>query len=210
MANVMGQKLDDTVDDIEQMLDYLETREVAVEKFGFEWEDFIHKKATEIINEEIVETIKWKMKMWKFSPKIIDSTYLDKVVVRGRGVSGFIKSDYVSSSGFPVSVAREFGTTKHWIQPKSTGQTFRLQYQPTTAKQRRAGYTSSAKMIRMPQPKPVSLHWKKGGKSFFSKGHYVSGIPALKLINKTIREKQRIVKDRLKAETKAWIDDLLS
>ena len=95
MANVMGQKLDDTVDDIEQMLDYLETREVAVEKFGFEWEDFIHKKATEIINEEIVETIKWKMKMWKFSPKVINSTYLDKVVVRGRGVSGFIKSDYI-------------------------------------------------------------------------------------------------------------------
>ena len=210
MANIMGQKLDDTIDDIEQMLDYLETREVTVEKFGFEWEDFIHKKATEIINEEIVETIKWKMKMWKFSPKIINATYLDKVIVRGRGISAFIKSDYISSNGFPVSVAREYGTKKHWIQPKSTGQTFKMQWQPTTAKQRRAGYTASAKMIPMPQPKPTVLHWKSGGKSFFSKGHYVSGIQSLKLINKTIKEKRRIVKERLKDDTKKWVDDLLS
>jgi len=216
MANIMGQTLDATVDDIEEMLDFLETREVAVEKFGFEWEDFIHKKTTEIINEEIVETIKWKMKMWKYSPKIIEATYLDKVIVRGRGVSAYIKSDYISKSGFPVSVAREYGTKKHWIEPKSTGQTFKMVWNTSTkagsplAKARRHGYTSSAKMVRIPQPKPVSLHWKKGGKSFFSKGHYVSGIRALKLINGTIKEKRRIVKERLKAETKAWIDDLLS
>ena len=216
MANIMGQTLEQTSQDIEDMLDYLETREGTVEKFGFEWEDFITKKATEIINEEIVETIKWKMKMWKFSPKIINATYLDKVIVRGRGISAFIKSDYISSNGFPVSVAREYGTKRHWIQPKSTGQTFKLIWNTSAkagsplAKARRHGYTSSAKMVPQPQPKPVSLHWKQGGKSFFSKGHYVSGIQSLKLINKTIKEKRRIVKERLKDDTKKWVDDLLS
>ena len=203
MANVMGQTLDDTIDDIEQMLDYMETREVAVEKFGFEWEDFIHKKATQIVEEEIIEVIKTRMKSENFSQKIIDATYLDKVVVRGRGVSAFIKSDYVSSTGFPVSLAREYGTKRHWVQPLSANiqpivvnyQTGQISQQPTASQQ---------------STYPKALHWVSGGKHFFSKGHWVSGIRPLKIITKTIKEKRKIVRELLKEETKRWIDDLLS
>ena len=63
-------------------------------------------------------------------------------------------------------------------------------------------------MARQPQPKPTALHWSSGGTHFFSKGHWVSGIPSLKLIKKTIGEKKKIVKERLKEETRKWVEDL--
>jgi hypothetical protein len=196
MANVMGQSLEKTESDLISMLEDIEVRKLVVDKFGFEWTDFITKKATEIINEEVVETIKWKMRMWKFSKKIIDSTYLDRVIVRGKGISAYIKSDYFSESGFNVSMAREKGTKRHFIQPISTGLTWYVS----------GGF--NPKMVRQPQPKPTALHWSGGGKHFFSKGHWVSGIPSLKLIKKTIGEKKKIVKERLKEETIKWVEDL--
>ena len=203
MANVMGQTLDETINDITDMLDNLEYREVAVEKMGFEWNDFVHKKATELINEEIVETIKWKMKMWNFSDKIIKATYLDRVTIHGKGITAYIKSDYISATGFPVSVAREYGTKRHEIKPLSANiqpivinyQTGQITQQPTASQQ---------------STYPKALHWEVGGKHFFSKGHWVSGIPSLRLIKKTIREKKGIVRTRLKEEIQRWIDDVLS
>ena len=202
MANVMGQTLDQTIDDITDLLDMLETKEVAVEKLGFEWEDFIHKKATEIIEEEIIKTIQWRMRMWNFSPKIIKATYLDRVTIQGRGIRAYIKSDYISKSGFPVSVAREKGTKKHWIEPHINFQ------QGVTINYQTGQITHTNTSVNQSLPK--ALHWESGGKHFFSKGHMVSGIPALKLITKTIRENKRIVKDRLKTETQRWVDDILS
>ena len=204
---ILNQSVIQTEDDVIDTLASLDELKVVVEKYGFEYADFLTKKGTEILNEEIIDTIKWKMKMWKFSPKIINSTYLDKVSIHGTTMEAHVISDYiaVSKSGkeFPVAVAREEGTEEHWVEPRS------MKIQPVTINFQTGQITHTNTQINT-QKLPSALHWTDGGKHFFSKGHMVSGIPQLRLIKDTIKEKKKIVKQRIREEVKLWVESLRS
>jgi hypothetical protein len=50
-----------------------------------------------------------------------------------------------------------------------------------------------------------ALSWIIAGKRFFSRGHKVSGIKSLKIIEKTIKEKKPELKDAIDKEFDAWL-----
>ena len=54
-----------------------------------------------------------------------------------------------------------------------------------------------------------SLHWISDGKSQFSKGHVVSGLPDHKVITETIREELPNLKIRLREETQKWVNEIM-
>ena len=187
----------------------IDEKKLALETFNLRYADFMDKLVKKIVNEEIVDTIKWKMKMHSFSTKIIDTVRLVDVRIHGTEVEGYIVCDYMARGKAPdygefdVAKAREEGTKRHWVEPKI------MKQQPIMI-----NYTTGqiiARSTLMNQPNlPKALHWNANGTHYFSKGHWVSGMPSLRLIKRTVKEKRRIVKERIKDETKAFLKDLLS
>ena len=112
---------------------------------------------------------------------------------------------YIDKSGkeFPVSVAREEGTEEHWVEPQSA------KIQPVTINFQTGQITHTNTLINQ-KKLPSALHWTDGGKHFYSKGHMVSGIPQLRLIKDTIKEKKKLVKQRIREEVKIWVESLRS
>lgn len=72
----------------------------------------------DIANEITIFVIHAKMRAAGFSEKIIDGTILDNIEIIGNKKIRFhIRSEYFSSTGFDVAVAREEGTDDHFIKP---------------------------------------------------------------------------------------------
>ena len=69
------------------------------------------------MNKIIIDEIQRRMEVEKFSPKIIQNTYLKAVNITGESIRARIVSEYTSESGFDVAVAREKGTRDHMIAP---------------------------------------------------------------------------------------------
>jgi len=80
-------------------------------------DDFLINKTKEHTNKLIVDEITSKMERERFSPKIIQNTYLKEVSITGEYIRARIVSEYSSESGFDVAVAREKGTKDHKIAP---------------------------------------------------------------------------------------------
>ena len=81
------------------------------------YDDFLIAKTKEHTNKIIVDTIVEKMKDNNFSSKIWMNTYLKNVSITGSRVKVLIKSEYTTTSGFDVAIAREKGTKGHFIKP---------------------------------------------------------------------------------------------
>lgn len=83
------------------------------------YDDFLKVKVFELANKIILDKIIIKMQELGFSEKIIQNTFVHKNVKITRGQIQFrIVSNYESESGFDVSLAREFGTIDHMVEPK--------------------------------------------------------------------------------------------
>tara|TARA_Y100001949_G_scaffold175485_1_gene185406 strand:+ start:518 stop:994 length:477 start_codon:yes stop_codon:yes gene_type:complete len=80
-------------------------------------DEFLLLKTTEHMNKIIIDEIQRRMEVEKFSPKIIQNTYLKAVNVTGESIRAKVVSEYSSESGFDVAVAREKGTKDHMIAP---------------------------------------------------------------------------------------------
>ena len=74
--------------------------------------------ATERASEDILDEIHAKMKLKNFSEKIIDATFVGKTERVGSFLKQHFISNYVSDTGFDVSVGREEGTRTHTVRPK--------------------------------------------------------------------------------------------
>lgn len=79
---------------------------------------FLEITATRIANEVILDAIHQRMRARKYSRKIIDSTFIEKVEINQAGIISFdVVSDYESEKGFDVSEAREEGTFGVFVKP---------------------------------------------------------------------------------------------
>lgn len=72
-------------------------------------------------DEAVLTSIHRDMENNNFSKKIIDRTYVgsSEVTNNGQKITVHFISDYISDSGFDVSVGREEGTTDHDVFPKN-------------------------------------------------------------------------------------------
>lgn len=71
----------------------------------------IQKNAVKNASDDVLKEIKIQMKQENFSKKIIDATFLGKIDRAGSILKQHFISNYVASTGFDVSNAREEGTT---------------------------------------------------------------------------------------------------
>ena len=83
------------------------------------FDDFLLAKAKEHANKIVVDEIVERMKDNNFSSKIWMNTYLKDVSITGSRIRVHIKSEYTTTSGFDVAVAREKGTRGHFIRPNT-------------------------------------------------------------------------------------------
>ena len=86
----------------------------------------IQKNAVKNASDDVLKEIKRKMKQEHFSKKIIDATFLGKIDKSGSIMKQHFISNYVTSTGFDVSDAREEGTNHpNPTVPKKPGGTLR-------------------------------------------------------------------------------------
>ena len=82
-------------------------------------DDFVIQRMKYHVNDLIVDKITDAMERERFSPKIIQNTYLKEVNITGEMIRAKVVSEYSSESGFDVAVAREKGTKGHMIRPNT-------------------------------------------------------------------------------------------
>lgn len=163
------------------LLDEIRKRQLIIEHIRHNYKDFIIKKATTLANQLILDEIQLRMRNENFSKKIIERTYIKNISFISDGVLRInIVSDFVAESGFSISIAREFGTDQN---------------------------KANHKHWVAPRVKKA-LSWLAQGKRLFSQGHFVSGIKALHIIDKTIDEKKPILIAQLNDEIKKWKESI--
>ena len=147
-------------------------------RFEMLYPEFIKTVTPKIADEVILSEIKKRMKDFRYSQKIIDSTRIENLQTDNKGNLEFdVVSDYKSELGFDVAEAREKGTIRHFIKP------------------------INAKALRF-----ILGGFVVG----FSKGHWVKGITASNVIEKTVAEMTPIAQERLNKETDEFLSRSLT
>lgn len=144
-------------------------------QWGMQYPRFVDERGKQLVIELMLPEIKKRMKDFNYSSKIIDATIVTDVEVHQEGFMEIaIDSDYTADNNFNVGTAREKGTKDHFIAPViAQALSFILQ-----------GATGLISAFRV-----------------FSKGHWVKGITASNVIEKTIEELTPKVQEALNAET---------
>ena len=154
------------------------------QQFRLRYPVFAIREAKKSLESILLFDIHQKMKSSKFSPKIIEATRIDNVVLFME--TGFIDfdviSDYKSESGFNVSRAREEGTKDHRVP--------RFKFQADTG------------MGKV-------LHWIEMGKDFFSMGHWVSGIKEKRIIKNSVNTLTSKVQDDFDSKSQRHYDEMM-
>lgn len=141
--------------------------------------DFLKMKVKELANKMIVDPIRDEMERMGVHRKIWESVVVQDVVVENDVINIKIHSEYFAENGFDVAYAREFGTEDHMIRPKG----------------KENGGADS-------------LAWIQNGVQRFSKGHKVSGLPRLNIIEQTIEKNEYELQQKLIEEYKKWKDGI--
>ena len=163
--------------------------------------EFQNRTLLRLANEIILDEIQAQMRQHKFSRRIIDNTRITRVEHNARRIRVYIRSDYISESGFDVATAREKGTRDHWVEPKVTAQG---RYLPGHTYDK-AHHRPDIYGGKYQRQHPIALSWIQDGERRFSKGHMVSGMPSLRIIRKTIRDKKKKVMEQYTKELRAWV-----
>lgn len=156
------------------------------------YKDFMKTKATEIVNKYLVDPIVEEMRAKGVSRKIWENVEIGNVVVTDDGIYVRIHNEYFAESGFDVAVAREEGTERHFIQPLRYAQQF-ASVDPNVVSNL-----------------PKALSWIQGGKRFFSKGHWVSGLPRLNIIASMIESKEYELQQKLNDAYRTWRNQIFN
>jgi hypothetical protein len=115
------------------------------------------------------------MKQNNVSRKIYEQVIVEDVILNEGMILIKIHCEYFSDDGFDVAVAREYGTEDHMIRPKG----------------KENGGANS-------------LSWIQGGMRRFSKGHMVSGLPRLNIIERRVEEGEYELQRALYEEYRKW------
>lgn len=153
------------------------SNKLKIIRFQHLYKDFIKTKATELANKLIIDPIIEEMKQNNVSRKIYEQVIVEDVILDEATGTVLIKihCEYFSEDGFDVAVAREYGTDDHMIRPKG----------------KENGGADS-------------LSWIQGGMRRFSKGHMVSGLPRLNIIERRVEEGEYELQRQLYAEYRKW------
>lgn len=91
----------------------LDDTEIKLAQIKLQYSGFVVFTTTRLIEEEIIDEIHRKMEAANISKKVIQTTFLDKKVIaegiRAKHVLFFVRSTYISDTGFPVAVFIEKG-----------------------------------------------------------------------------------------------------
>ena len=136
-------------------------------RFRMQYPSWVTIQAAKVSNEIIVDEVHKRMRDFEYSQKIIDETFLSDFRLSDGQIEFDVISNYKAESGFDVALAREKGTSRHFIAP-----IFK-----------------------------VALSWIMLGIRRFSKGHWVRGITASNVIEKTVDEMMPIAQARLDEDT---------
>ena len=154
---------------------WAKSNKLKVIRFQHLYKDFIKTKATELANKLIIDPIIEEMKQNNVSRKIYEQVIVEDVMLNEGTILIKIQCEYFSEEGFDVAVAREYGTEDHMIRPKG----------------KENGGADS-------------LSWIQGGMRRFSKGHMVSGLPRLNIIERRVEEGEYELQQAMNEEYRKW------
>jgi hypothetical protein len=83
------------------------------------YDAFLKSKGTELANKIVIDEIVKRMVDNGFSSKIWMNTVLKEVQIKQGKIKLIITSTYTTESGFDVALAREKGTKRHMIRPRT-------------------------------------------------------------------------------------------
>jgi hypothetical protein len=156
-------------------VEWAKSNKLKIIRFQHLYKDFIKTKATELANKLIIDPIIEEMKQNNVSRKIYEQVIVEDVILNEGMILIKIHCEYFSDDGFDVAVAREYGTEDHMIRPKG----------------KENGGANS-------------LSWIQGGMRRFSKGHMVSGLPRLNIIERRVEEGEYELQRALYEEYRKW------
>ena len=156
-------------------VEWAKSNKLKVIRFQHLYKDFIKTKATELANKLIIDPIIEEMKQNNVSRKIYEQVIVEDVMLNEGTILIKIQCEYFSEEGFDVAVAREYGTEDHMIRPKG----------------KENGGADS-------------LSWIQGGMRRFSKGHMVSGLPRLNIIERRVEEGEYELQQAMNEEYRKW------
>mgnify|MGYP003676559973 FL=1 len=156
-------------------VEWAKSNKLKVIRFQHLYKDFIKTKATELANKLIIDPIIEEMKQNNVSRKIYEQVIVEDVILNEGMILIKIQCEYFSEEGFDVAVAREYGTEDHMIRPKG----------------KENGGADS-------------LSWIQGGMRRFSKGHMVSGLPRLNIIERRVEEGEYELQQAMNEEYRKW------
>jgi len=156
-------------------VEWAKSNKLKVIRFQHLYKDFIKTKATELANKLIIDPIIEEMKQNNVSRKIYEQVIVEDVILNEGTILIKIHCEFFSEEGFDVAVAREYGTEDHMIRPKG----------------KENGGADS-------------LSWIQGGMRRFSKGHMVSGLPRLNIIERRVEEGEYELQQAMNEEYRKW------
>lgn len=152
-------------------------------RFQHLYKDFLRTKTFELANKLIVDPIIEEMRANDFSEKIYNAVEVDDVLVNDDGILIRIKNEFFAE--------------------KDDGSLFDV------ALAREEGTDD-----HMIKPKDTNesgkLHWIQNGKHYSSKGHMVSGLPRLSIIQNTIESGEFELQNKLNEEFQKWKSQVFS
>ena len=167
-------------------VDWAKKYRYNVIRYSHNYRSFLMNKIKELTNKVIVDPIIDEMKRFNVHRKIYESVVVESVEIEDDFINIRIHCEYFAENGFDVALAREKGTIDHFIQP--------LRY----ANQ----FTSVDDNLVRNLPKALS--WIQNGKRRFSKGHMVSGLPRLNIIENIVERNQYELQEKINEEFKKW------
>ena len=162
-------------------VEWAKSNKLKVIRFQHLYKDFIKTKATELANKLIIDPIIEEMKQNNVSRKIYEQVIVEDVILNEGLILIKIHCEYFSEEGFDVAVAREYGTEDHMIRPKG----------------KENGGADS-------------LSWIQGGMRRFSKGHMVSGLPRLNIIERRVEEGEYELQQAMNEEYRKWKESIFA
>ena len=160
---------------------WAKSNKLKVIRFQHLYKDFIKTKATELANKLIIDPIIEEMKQNNVSRKIYEQVIVEDVMLNEGTILIKIHCEFFSEEGFDVAVAREYGTEDHMIRPKG----------------KENGGADS-------------LSWIQGGMRRFSKGHMVSGLPRLNIIERRVEEGEYELQQAMNEEYRKWKESIFA
>ena len=162
-------------------VEWAKSNKLKIIRFQHLYKDFIKTKATELANKLIIDPIIEEMKQNNVSRKIYEQVIVEDVILNDGLILIKIHCEYFSEEGFDVAVAREYGTEDHMIRPKG----------------KENGGADS-------------LSWIQGGMRRFSKGHMVSGLPRLNIIERRVEEGEYELQQAMNEEYRKWKESIFN